>query len=340
MKKTSKIAVIGAGNWGTALASLLAEKCEKLSLWAYEPEVVEGICSKQRNPLFLPDLHLPFHVFATNDIAEALHEAKYVVSVVPSKALSSVWKRAADFLEAESILVSCTKGLEPNGFKLMSQVLDEVLPKHPQERRLVLSGPSFAAEVAAGLPTSVVIAGEDERICAEAQELFRTARFLPFTSSDVLGVQIGGALKNVVAIAAGLCDGLQLGCNARAALITRGLYEMMKVGEVFGAKRHTFSGLSGIGDLFLTASDTKSRNFSVGKVLAEGKSVKDILQSGHMIAEGIETAHAVRLFAQANNLHLPICESVSKILKGEQSPQETLEYLTSLELKEEMSIYA
>ncbi|MBI4211099.1 MAG: NAD(P)-dependent glycerol-3-phosphate dehydrogenase [Deltaproteobacteria bacterium] len=332
------IAIIGAGNWGTALAKHLAAKADHVVLWAHEKEVAEGINKRHRNPYFLPKFRLPEYLTAEHDLKKALHAADVVVSVVPSQALRSVWKKAARFLKKESLLVSCTKGIEPKSLKLMSQVLDDCLPTHPKRQRMVLSGPSFAEEVAKGLPTSVVIAGSDDEHVQTIQNLFRTPTFLPFRSQDVIGVQVGGAIKNIIAIAAGCAAGLRLGHNTRAAIITRGVYEMIKIGMVLGAKPLTFAGLSGLGDLVLTCTGELSRNYRVGKAIGSGKRV-DLVLGGHMIAEGMETSKAVAKLSRKHRLHLPICDAVHRILHGKLHPQNAVKELTALPLAEEMSLF-
>ena len=334
-----KTAVIGAGSWGTALSKLLAEKGHEVTLWAHEPEVAEGINRSHANPLFLPDIPLPGVIRATSDLKEALSGRSLVVSVVPSHALRAVWEGAAAHLDGKALLVSCTKGIEQKGLKLMSQVLTECLPGHPPALRTVLSGPSFAREVAAGQPTSVVIAGTDQASCRRVQELFRTDGFLTFTSADPVGVEVGGAVKNVIAVASGITDGMKLGFNARASLITRGLYEMIKIGRALGADPLTFAGLSGIGDLVLTCTEGLSRNHRVGKKLGEGEPLEAIereMKAAHMVAEGIPTAKAVRDLGAAHRLNIPICDCVYRILFEGLSPADAIKELCSLTLKDEM----
>jgi len=331
-----KIAVIGAGSWGTALAKHLADAGHSVLLWAYETEVVEGVRRHRKNPLFLSDILLPSSLQVTSDLQEALSQVSCVVSVIPSHVLRALWKKASPLLLPNILFVSCTKGIEPKTQKLMSQVLDDVLPHHPSSLRVVLSGPSFAKEVAAGLPTSVVIAGEDRSVTEKIQHLFRTQSFLPFTSDDVIGVQVGGAVKNVIAIAAGMSDGLGLGANARAAIVTRGVYETMKVGIALGAKRLTMAGLSGLGDLVLTCTGPLSRNYSVGRALGEGKSAKEVLGE-HMVAEGVVTAKAVDDVRVKHHLTLPICNAIHRILSGELKPDRAVKEITSLPLGDELS---
>ncbi|MFH1829867.1 MAG: NAD(P)H-dependent glycerol-3-phosphate dehydrogenase [Pseudomonadota bacterium] len=333
---TEKIAIIGAGSWGTALAKLLAEKGMDVLIWAYEDEVVKGINASHQNPFYLADITLPPRVRATSDPAMALSERDYVVSVVPSFALRVVWQNHGAYLEKNSILVSCTKGFEENSLKLMSQVLDDCLPDHPINHRAVLSGPSFAKEVAMGLPTSVVIAGKDRNIIKKLQNLFRTDFFLTFTNDDMIGVEVGGAVKNVIAIAAGLSDGLSLGHNTRASIITRGLYEIIKIGNALGASPLTFAGLSGIGDLVLTCTASESRNYTVGFELGKGKSLASITKGMRMVAEGIPTTHAVNELAKKHRINVPICNAMYRILFENLSPRQAVTELCKMELKDEL----
>lgn len=334
-----RIAVIGAGSWGTALAALLGTKGHDVLMWAFELEVARGINEHRANPLFLPDIALPETVKATANLGEALAGRPLVISVVPSHALRGVWTTAAAHLKPGALVVSCTKGIETGSFKRMSEVLADCLPAQPAAERLVLSGPSFAREVAAGQPTSVVVAGSDAGSCRRIQELFRTETFLTFTSNDVIGVEVGGAVKNVIAIASGITDGMKLGYNARASLITRGLYEMIKIGQALGANPLTLAGLSGIGDLVLTCTEGLSRNHLVGRRLGEGTALETIrgeMQQAHMVAEGIPTARAIRQFGQGHSLNLPICDAVDRILFEGLAPARAIEELCALPLKEEM----
>jgi len=331
-----RIAIIGAGSWGTALAKLLGESGKDVMLWAYEKDVVQGINDHHRNPHYLSDAALPKGVVATEDPARALADRPYVVSVVPSGVLRSVWRNHAPYLEPGALLVSCTKGIEEGSLKLMSQVLDECLPNHPAENRAVLSGPSFAKEVAQGLPTSVVIAGRDEGAVKRLQDLFRTEAFLTFTNDDVIGVEVGGAVKNVIAIAAGASDGLGLGHNTRAAIITRGLYEMIKIGEALGSNPLTFAGLSGIGDLVLTCTAELSRNHTVGYEIGRGRNVDDVTRGMRMVAEGIPTTRAVHEIARREKLNIPICEMMFRIIFEGLDPRRAVKELCTMELRSEL----
>lgn len=336
----TKIAVLGAGSWGTALAKLLAEKGEAVQLWAHETPVVEGINRKHRNPLFLSESVLPPALQATNDLRGAIAGADVVVSVAPSRFVRDIWQKAAPFLKKHSIAVSCTKGFEQKTFRLMTQVIGDCLSPRDARRVTCLSGPTFAHEVAAAKLTTAVVAGVDAAVVKKIQRLFQCPSFLVFTSPDPIGVQVGGAVKNVIAIAAGIGTGMGLGANARAAIITRGLYEMLKVGLVLGARPETFLGLSGIGDVVLTCTDAQSRNFTVGKAIGEGRSIEGALAGSAMIAEGIETAQSIASFAKRKGLNLPIITAVRDVLVGRRTPHEALSKVTSLRLTKELEVFS
>lgn len=333
---SERIAVIGAGTWGTALARLLANKHEDVILWAYEPEVARSINQDHRNCFFLSEIDLPKNLKATNDIAEALAGRKIVVSVVPTQVLRKVWEKAAPALEKGTVVVSCSKGFEEGTQKLPSEILAECMPEQHADYRVALSGPSFAKEVARDLPTSVTIAGNNADIAKKIQNIFRTERFLPFTHSDVVGAEVGGAVKNVIAIATGISDGLGFGKNARAALITRGLYEMIKIGKARGADPYTFIGLAGIGDLLLTATDEMSRNYTVGKRMGHGEKIEDIIGGMKMVAEGYRTSVAVNDLLKKHGINAPVCATTYRILHRGMEPREGAAHLCSLKLAEEL----
>jgi len=332
----NNVGVIGAGHWGTALSKLLAEKGVPVTLWCYEKEVADHINSDHHNPFYLTEAKLPHTIKATNDLQEAIVQKDVVVSVLPSHAVRVIWTKAAQYLDPKTILVNATKGIESKTQKLMSEVLSECLPSHPEKQRTFLSGPSFAREVALGLPTSVAIAGNDPSVSQKVQQLFRTMTFLTFTNDDIPGVEVGGSVKNVIAIASGVSDGLGFGHNARAAIITRGVYEMVKIGRAFGAKPLTFLGLAGIGDLILTCTAELSRNHMVGKKLASGQTMKEILAEMKMVAEGIQTAEAVYLLTLKHNIEAPICHVTYRMLYEGLQPKEAVAWLCSMTLKEEL----
>ena len=330
------IAIIGAGSWGTALAKLLGNKGADVMMWAFEQDVANGINNSNKNPQYLKEYELASNVHATTDLGEAISGREMIVSVVPSHSLRNTWEQGAKFLDPNSTLVSCTKGIEAPSLMLMSQVLSDCLPNHPESNRAVLSGPSFAAEVADGLLTSVVIAGTDTKCTTLVQDTFRTDFFLTFTHDDVTGVEVGGAVKNVIAIAAGISEGLELGNNARATIITRGLYEMIKIGKALGANPLTLAGLSGIGDLALTCTGKLSRNHEVGVELGRGQTISEITAGMNMVAEGISTANAIHRLAQKYAINLPICEMTYNILHEGLDPKQAVQKLCNMRLTTEL----
>ena len=331
-----KISIVGAGTWGTALAKIIAEKHEDVVLWAHEPEAVSSINETHRNALFLKDFDLPPHLKATGDFQAALADRDVVFSVVPAQVLRGVWTKAAAYLHPEAILVSCTKGLEEHSGKLASEILAECLPQHPSSRRVYLSGPSFAKEVAQHMPTTVTVAGTDQEVARTVQQLLRTETFITFTHRDVVGVEVAGAVKNVLAIATGTGDGLGYGKNTRAALITRGLYEMTKIGMAKGAEAYTFMGLAGIGDLVLTATDEQSRNYTVGKRLGRGEKIGDIIANMTMVAEGYKTSAALHSLIKKHHISAPICDTVYRMLHENLDPKIAAHELCSIALTEEL----
>lgn len=327
------IAVLGAGSWGTALANLLARKGVPVRLWAYETEVVEGINREHRNPLFLSQVPLPSSLRAFADPGEAVRDADLLLSVAPSHVVRSVLTRVTADVPAGRIVVSATKGIEPDSLKLMHEVIAEVLPG---VRVAALSGPSFAQEVAQGQPTAVVAASADEGTATAVQEAFATRRFRVYSNDDVVGVELAGALKNVIAIAAGILEGLGLGNNPRAALITRGLAEMTRLGTAMGAKAMTFAGLAGMGDLILTTTGALSRNRALGMALAQGETLASYTAAHRTVAEGVNTARAARRLAEARDVELPITEQVCAVLFEGKPPQQAVSDLMERALKPEL----
>lgn len=332
----NKIAVLGAGGWGTALARLLANKHGEAILWAYESETAKSINENHVNSEFLPGIKLPEKLKASNNLVEVIKGANIIVSVVPTQVLRSVWNKAQEHLNPNAIVVSCSKGFEESTQKLPSEILAECLPDHPVSQRVYLSGPSFAREVGKDLPTSVTIAGTDKEIAQKIQDIFRTETFLTFTHDDVIGVEVGGAVKNVIAIATGTSDGLGYGRNTRAAIITRGLYEITKIGLAKGASPYTFMGLAGIGDLVLTATDEQSRNYTVGKRLGSGEKIDKILGSVKTVAEGYKTSVALNSFIKTHDISAPICVTVYKMLHESLSPVKAAKGLCKLVLTDEL----
>ena len=327
------VAVLGAGSWGTTLADLLARKGETVRLWAYESEVVESVNREHRNPVFLPQAELAPSLRAFGDPVETVAGAEVVLSVIPSHAVRSVVARLPKALGAGALVVSATKGIEPESLKLMSQVLEETLQT---PRVAVLSGPSFAEEVWANQPTAVVAAARDPSTAAAVQKIFATSRFRVYSNQDVVGVELGGALKNVIAIAAGILEGLGLGNNPRAALITRGLAEMTRLGTAMGADPLTFAGLAGMGDLILTTCGALSRNRALGMALAQGQTLQEYNAAHRSVAEGANTARAAMKLAERHGVELPITEQVWAMLYEGKPPKQAVADLMERTLKPEL----
>jgi glycerol-3-phosphate dehydrogenase (NAD(P)+) len=326
------VAVLGAGSWGTTLANLLATKGDTVRLWAYEPEVVQAVNQRHENPLFLPGvaLHEGLHAFA--DPREAVADAPVIVSAPPSHVVRSVVSRLRDVVHPGTLVISATKGIETDTLALMSAVFAEELPG---TRFAALSGPSFALEVCQGQPTLVVAAARDEATAQDAQRLFATARFRVYSHDDVIGVELAGALKNVIAIAAGILEGLGMGHNPRAALITRGLAEITRLGVALGAKPLTFAGLAGMGDLILTTTGDLSRNRGLGVALAQGQTLDDYRTMHRSVAEGANTSKAGVALGRRAGVELPITEKVCEVLFSGKPAREGIAELMARELKSE-----
>ncbi|MBI5875123.1 MAG: NAD(P)-dependent glycerol-3-phosphate dehydrogenase, partial [Deltaproteobacteria bacterium] len=287
-----KICVLGAGSWGTTLANILAEKGFDISLWIREEELYQIVLKTRENAFFLPGIKLAQNITPVNSIEEAVQDRAVVVCVVPSHGVRDIFQKAAPFLPKDTIVVSASKGLEQETLLTISQILKQTLPKAIHKNISVLSGPTFAKEVSRKLPTAICVASNKKASAEKVQQLFNTNSFRVYTNDDMIGVELGGTLKNVIAIAAGISDGLGLGMNARAALITRGLAEISRLGESMGADLATFAGLSGLGDLVLTCTGELSRNRSVGMLIGKGRKLPDILSEMKMVAEGVKTAEA------------------------------------------------
>ncbi len=328
----TRVAVLGAGSWGTTLANLLACKGDSIRLWAYEPEVVDAINRDRANPVFLPGVNLSPRIRAFGDPGEAVAGAEVILSVPPSHAVRGVIAGVRDSIPRDALVVSATKGIEGDSLALMSQVFAELMPG---ARFVALSGPSFAAEVAAGQPTAVVAAAKDEADARVAQAVFATPAFRVYRNLDVIGVELAGALKNVIAVAAGIAEGLGLGHNPRAALITRGLAEITRLGVAMGADPLTFAGLAGMGDLVLTATGSLSRNRTLGVALAEGQSFEQYRAAHRTVAEGANTSRAGAALGKRLGIELPITEQVCDVLFRGKPPREAIAELMGRELKSE-----
>jgi glycerol-3-phosphate dehydrogenase (NAD(P)+) len=332
-----RIAILGGGSWGTALAIVLGRthKAHEISLWVRNAALAESIRSDRENKLYLPGHKLPQTVEITHDAAAAMENAGLVIGAMPSAHARGVYRRILPHLVRGSAILSATKGLEPATHERMSKVIEQVaLPEVPP-RVAVLSGPSFAAEAAAGQPTAVVLASSDSALANELQEEFAAPNFRLYTNDDVLGVELAGAMKNVMAIAAGVCQGLGLGSNPLAALITRGLAEMTRLAVAQGARPETLSGLAGLGDLVLTCTGSLSRNRHVGVELGKGRALAEILKDMKMVAEGVGTAPALLALARETGIELPITEQVDAILHQGRSPREAIRSIMERPLKRE-----
>lgn len=328
----TRVAVVGAGSWGTALANLLASKGVSTVLWAFEPEVAEHINTHHENQLYFAGKSLDSRLRSTSDLAEALGGADVMVAAAPSHVTRRVWQQASQFVREGTPLVSATKGIETDSLDLMDQVASEVIP---QAKFVVLSGPSFADEVHQGQPTAVVAASHDHDAAVLAQELFSTSRFRVYSQSDVVGVELAGSLKNVMAIAAGVLDGLGMGHNPRAALLTRGLAEISRLGAAMGADQATFAGLAGMGDLVLTCTGGQSRNRRLGVALAQGETLEHHRATHRTVAEGVNTALGASRLAERHGVEMPITEQVKAVLFDGVSPAESIRTLMERTLKAE-----
>jgi glycerol-3-phosphate dehydrogenase (NAD(P)+) len=333
----ANFAVVGAGAWGTALAVHAARHGHRVRMWALEPEVAAEITTAHTNSLYLHDIPLPETIAASSDIEAAVVGAEVVILVPPSQHLRAVSAAAAPGLSRAAFVVVATKGIEERTLKLMSEVLAESIPDLGADRLAFLSGPSFAREVARGLPTDVVVASRDMIAARKLQPLLHAPLFRTYSSADPIGVQIGGAVKNVLAIAAGACDGLDFGANARAALITRGLAEITRLGVALGANPLTFLGLAGVGDLFLTCAGDLSRNRTLGKQLAAGVDPRQYLQSQRSVAEGFSTSAAAWALAQKVGVDMPITENVYQVLHAGRPLVEAVRILLERTYKDELA---
>jgi glycerol-3-phosphate dehydrogenase (NAD(P)+) len=330
-----RIAIIGAGNWGTALAATLAKAGHAAALWAYEPEVVESIRAQHENALFMPGLKLPQSIAVTNDLSEALEQAEVVLTAMPSHVCYSLYERMLNHLRPEMLFVSATKGIDADRLMRMSELIQSVVGRRFAARLCVLSGPSFAKEVVRGDPTALVVASQDREVAQGVQKEFSSRTLRIYTSTDVVGVEIGGAVKNIIAIAAGVIAGLGLGHNPTAALITRGLAEISRLACACGAKRETLAGLAGMGDLVLTCTGDLSRNRMVGVELGRGRKLPEIIGSMRMVAEGVKTTYATVALAERYGVEMPITAQVHRILEGQVTPREAVRKLMERTLKDE-----
>lgn len=329
------LAIIGAGSWGTALAVLLAPRFSQLRLWVYEQDLAIRMRKLRENDLYLPGFHLPGNIRIVTELCDAAEDANIVMGVMPSHHARELYRRLLPYLDPGVIVVSATKGLEDGTLMRMSEVIRQVLSERFEPRIAVLSGPTFAREVARGDPTAVVIASEDPPVATAIQRAFSGPTFRLYTNTDVIGVELAAALKNVIAIGAGVCYGLGLGGNTLAALITRGLAEITRLAVACGARPATLAGLAGLGDLVLTCTGDLSRNRSVGIKLARGHKLEEIVASTSMVAEGIRTTYAAVELGKRYGVDLPITNQMYTVLRHGKPPREALRELMERSLKPE-----
>jgi len=332
-----KVAILGAGSCGTALAVALARSRapHQLSLWVHGADVLQALCATRENSVYLPGIRVPEEIEATADMSEALAGADIVLGVMPASHARAVYTAALPFLTPQMIFVSATKGLERDSFYRMTEVAADVMRERFEPRLAVLSGPSFALEVARGDPTAVVIASEEPAAAAVVQEQFSGPTLRFYTNTDTVGVEVGGAVKNVIAIAAGVCVGLGFGANTVASLVTRGLAEMTRLAVALGGRRDTLAGLAGLGDLVLTATGSLSRNRAVGVELGKGRRLADILAGMRMVAEGVGTTAATLALARKHGVEMPIAEQMDAILHRGRAPRDAIRELMERRLKRE-----
>jgi glycerol-3-phosphate dehydrogenase (NAD(P)+) len=331
------IGVIGAGGWGIALAKLLADKGEPVTLWCHGAESFRELQDSRESRAYLAGIILPSSIEITRSMAVAVADKSLILCVVPSHTAREVMVSAVPYLSPQTIVLCCTKGLEEESLKTMGEVLEEIFGETQKQRHAFLSGPSFAIEVARGLPAAVTVAASVEDIARGIQGTLSTQNFRVYTSTDIIGVQMGGVIKNIIAIAAGISDGLKLGQNARAALVTRGLVEMTRLAVRMGADPMTLAGLPGLGDLVLTCAGDLSRNRKVGLQIAEGKSAHEISRGTRMVAEGVRNTRSVYRLAQRLGIEMPIVEQMYKVIYEGKRPVDAVHDLMQRSLKSELS---
>ncbi|NGQ94590.1 NAD(P)H-dependent glycerol-3-phosphate dehydrogenase [Brevibacillus sp. SYP-B805] len=331
-----QVAVIGAGTWGTALASVCADNAHQVTLWVRDPRAAEEIQTTRANEKYLPGVTLSPAIAATSDLTEAVSGRKAVILALPSHAMREVVRRLADLLEPDVLLIHATKGFELESLKRMSEVIREEVPAAIGERLAVLTGPSHAEEVILRSPTTVVVASDCEKSMLAAQDLLMTPYFRVYTNADMIGAEIAGALKNIIALGAGLSDGLGFGDNAKAALLTRGLAEITRLGIKLGASPMTFLGLAGVGDLIVTCTSKHSRNWRAGYMLGQGMPLDDVLRQMGMVVEGVRTTHAAEKLARREGVDMPITRTIYGILFEGKSPRQGVEELMGRDRRFEM----
>lgn len=331
----NNITVLGAGSWGTSLANVLADNGFEVKLWVYEKDLAEQIRLGRENPVYLPGILLSEKIIPLTSLEDACKNAKIIVSVIPSQYVRNILNQAKEYIEPGTIFVSASKGIENITLLTMSKIFYQVFAERSDINFTALGGPTFAAEVGKKFPTVTVLAAEDNVVGTYVQRILSNKYFRVYTNDDLIGVELGGAIKNVMAIAAGITAGLECGNNTSAALITRGIAEMSRLGIAMGAKLLTFAGLAGIGDLVLTCTGSLSRNRSVGIKIAKGMKLDEILKDMKMVAEGIKTAESVVGLTKKYNVEMPICEQVYEVLFKNKEPKQAISDLMGRDLKKE-----
>ncbi|MED1740933.1 NAD(P)H-dependent glycerol-3-phosphate dehydrogenase [Bacillus swezeyi] len=310
----TKVSILGAGSWGTALALVLADNQYDVCVWGHREELIEQINEHHENKDYLPGVKLPDNVRATTDLQGALADVKTIIVAVPTKAIREVLKEAVSFIKQKAIFVHVSKGIEPDTLLRISEMMEEEIPGELREDIVVLSGPSHAEEVGLRHPTTVTVSSKNIEAAQAIQDMFMNQHFRVYTNPDIIGVEIGGALKNIIALAAGITDGLGYGDNAKAALITRGLAEIARLGTKMGGNPLTFSGLTGIGDLIVTCTSVHSRNWRAGNMLGKGFKLEEVLKEMGMVVEGVRTTKAAYQLSQKYDVKMPITEALHKVL--------------------------
>lgn len=335
----AKVAVLGAGSWGTALAIVLADNKHDVRLWTHRKEQADAINQTNKNEKYL-EIMVPKDIYATADMEEAVADCDAVIVVVPAKAMRSVCSQLDKFIEPHTTIVHASKGIEPDSLKRVSQMIDEEMNTYAYENVVVLSGPSHAEEVAKRQPTTVTVSSINDENAAIAQDLFINNVFRVYTSSDIIGIELGGALKNIIALGSGISDGLGYGDNAKAALMTRGLAEITRLGTTLGANPLTFLGLPGVGDLMVTCTSVHSRNWRAGDLIGRGHSLDGVLDQMGMVVEGVRTTKAAYQLSKEQQIEMPITEGIYEILFNDKEPKAVVEHLMNRDKREELDDFA
>ncbi|MRG86414.1 NAD(P)H-dependent glycerol-3-phosphate dehydrogenase [Salinibacillus xinjiangensis] len=322
-----KVAVLGAGSWGTALALVLGDNQHEVRLWTHRKEQAKEINETHMNERYLKGIELPKQITAYHDLQKAINDVEAIVLVVPTKAIREVCQQLKGLLHHKVTLIHASKGIEPDSLKRVSEVIEEELPKDLYGEVVVLSGPSHAEEVGARHPTTVTVSSTDETLAQHAQDLFINESFRVYTNPDIVGVELGGALKNIIALGAGISDGLDYGDNAKAALITRGLAEIARLGSSMGANPLTFAGLTGVGDLIVTCTSSHSRNWRAGHLLGKGYKLEDVLDQMGMVVEGVRTTKAAHQLSAERGIEMPITNGIYNLLFNQKKPKDVVDQL-------------